>query len=134
DEDFVRLGVLVDARRFAQVLDVVAALALADVAELQEELAVSRELQDLTVLRAGARQPHVVLVIDEHAVHAVGPPAARWIGARAAGSWPFVTLSGSAPRLDDVAGEVELDDVRRADAAFGARRSLFPFELVRAQR
>jgi hypothetical protein len=57
----------------AQVLRVVAALAFALMADLQQELALPRELQDVRVLVAARAQPDVVLVVDVDAVLELRP-------------------------------------------------------------
>src|SRR5882672_11406228 len=81
DERLVGLRVDEDLRRAAEVLQVVAALVVAVLAHLQQELAVLGELQHLRVLRAVAADPDVTLVVDEDAVVRLRPLVA---GARAA--------------------------------------------------
>ena len=66
----------------AEILRIGVAAALAPMAELRQELALRRELEDLVVLVAASRQPDVVLRIDKDAV----------LGRR-----PLVTLAGAAP-------------------------------------
>ena len=66
----------------AQILRVRAAAALALTAELRQELALCRELEDLGILVAVSRQPDVVLHIDKDAV----------LGRR-----PLIALAGAAP-------------------------------------
>ena len=85
------------------------AFARAVLADLQKELAVSRELQDGVPVVTG--QPHVVLPIQRDAVH---------------GRRPLVACAGRAPMSDHVSFRVKFDDRRRLRATeFGdrARRS-----------
>src|SRR5439155_27387612 len=69
------------ARGAAEILRVVAALSLALMADLQQELAVARELQDLRVLVAAAAEPDIVAAIDVDSVFELRPLVA---GPRAA--------------------------------------------------
>ena len=75
-------------------------------ADLQQELAVLRELQDLRVLGVVAANPDVALVVDGDAV----------IRQR-----PLVALARAAPVADEVAGLIELEHRRRGHAAVAAR-------------
>ena len=104
------VGFLVEeqARGTADVLGVVAPLVLSRVADLHQELAVARELQDLVLFLRASRQPHVVLVVDEDAV---------------LGLEPLIPGTRLAPRLQQPAIGAELEHARRRDAAFGRRRS-----------
>src|SRR5207247_6795778 len=78
------------------------------VADLHEELAVMRELENLTVLAGRvAAKPDVPFVVDEDAV-LVGRP--------------LVSLAGPAPRLHDAAVLIEFDHRRSRNAALGGRR------------
>ncbi len=71
----------------------VAALALAELADLHQELAVLGELQDVRVGPAVSANPDVALVVDEDAV----------IGIR-----PLVALTRAAPVAQQVAVLIEL--------------------------
>ena len=57
----------------ADVLGVVAAAVLAFVPDLEEKLAVPRELQQLRILRPASRRPDIAFVVDVQAVLVVGP-------------------------------------------------------------
>ena len=82
----------------AEVLGVVAALVLAAMADLQEELPLGGELQDLVVAASRCRlSPHVVFVVDEDPV----------LGGR-----PFVAGAGSAERADEFAVGIEFENRR----------------------
>src|SRR6185369_17423151 len=85
---------------------VVAAGARVGEAELLDELAVLRELQDVAVLAAVAADEQVALGVGRDAVVRLRPLEA---------------LSRSAPRADEVALGVELDDRRRRHTALGLR-------------
>ena len=104
--DLVGLGVDADVGRTPQPRRVVAAAERAGAADLQQERAVARELQDLAVTLPVAPDPDVVQVVDEDAVLLVRP---------------LVAVAGTAPGLDDVALLVELDHRRRRHAALGGR-------------
>ena len=106
DEQLVGLRVHEQAGRPAQVLGVVAALVLSRVADLHEELARARELQDLVVFLRAAAQPHVVLVVHEDAV---------------LGGGPLVALTGAAPGLQELAVRSEFQNGRRRNAALRLR-------------
>ena len=67
------------------------------VANLQQELTGSGELEDLGVLVSVAADPHVVFRIDEDAVFVVGP-------------LPGLSGDRTAPGLHHVAGLIEFDD------------------------
>ena len=73
-------------------------LALALMADLHQELALARELQDVRILVAAGAEPHVVLVVDVDAVFELRPLVA---GAR------------SAPARQQRAVGIELEDRRR---------------------
>ena len=107
DEQLVRLGI--DGHRRGPV-EMPGVRVPADdplPADLQEELAVGRELENLAVLRIVARDPHVPLRVDEDAVLVERPVVAR---------------ARPAPGADQDAGAVELEDRRGRDTAFRARR------------
>jgi hypothetical protein len=91
--------------------------ACAFLADLQQELAVLRELQDVRVGAAVAANPDVALVVDEDAM----------VGIR-----PLVSLARPAPVAQQVPFLIELENRRRARAAF----ALLGFErlLVVAER
>src|SRR5262249_19687440 len=92
----------------AEILCVGAAAALAPVAELPQELALRRELEDLVVLLAVSSQPDIVFRIDNDAVF---------------GRRPFVALPGAAPWCEQFAVLIELEPRGRRDAATrGGRR------------
>ena len=57
----------------AEILRVVAAPCLALAADLHQELAGARELQDLRVLLAAAAEPHVLVLVDVDAVLEIRP-------------------------------------------------------------
>jgi hypothetical protein len=82
----------------AEVLGVVAAAALALVADLQQKPTVARELQDLRVLLAAAAEPHVILRIHVDAVFELRP---------------LVAGAGSAPRLHQRTVLIEFEHRRR---------------------
>src|SRR5918995_457799 len=96
-----------DLRRSPEVLLVVAALLLARPADLENELAGGRELEDMAVLVVVAANPDMTLVIDAEAMFA---------------QRPVVALTGSAPRVDERTVGAELEDRRRGDAAVAKRR------------
>ena len=73
DEELARSGVDLDVGGAVQVRGVVAALRLAGAADLQDEAAVERELQDLVVLRPVAGEPDEVLGVDVDAVLGLRP-------------------------------------------------------------
>ena len=107
DVDLVGLRIDVDLGRLSEIGEVVAPLALALRADLQQEPAVPGELENLRVVAAAARQPDVVQVVDEDAVLRLRP---------------LVVVGRAAPGLDDVALLGELDDRRGRAAALGERR------------
>ena len=79
--------------------------ALALMADLHQELALARELQDLRVLLAAAAQPHVVLVVDVDAVLELRPLVARARSAPRDSSVPSTSNSstgGAARQIDRV--------------------------------
>src|SRR5262249_44422226 len=119
DERLVRLRVDEDLRHPAEVLQVVAALVVAEAAELEQELAVLGELEDMRVLLAVAADPDVALVVDEDAVVRLGP---------------LVALPWPAPVPQQIARLVELEHRRRAAAAFAGRRIDLGAALVGVQR
>jgi hypothetical protein len=108
--DIELVGCRVDdhVSRAAETGGVVAAGQLACAADLLRELAVARELQDLAVLVLGvAADPDEIVVVDEDPVLVGGP---------------LITLTGTAPGLDDLSFLIELDDRRCRDAAPDTRR------------
>ena len=119
--DLVRHGIDREVGRLAQVPRVGAAAVRPRLAELLQELALARELQEMGVVLAAAGEPHVVLGIHEDAV----------LGLR-----PVVALARTAPRTDQRPDLVELENRRRRDAAVGlGRRVVGPREpFVRRQR
>src|SRR5262249_56617994 len=86
---------------------VVASVALPQFANLQEELALVRELERHVAVSG---HPHVVLVIDEETVLCGGPagPETR-LGGR---FHPLITLAGPSPGLQEFPGGVELEETR----------------------
>src|SRR6185295_17861332 len=88
-------------------------------ANLLQELAVGRELEDLVVVLAVAGKPDVALLVDVDAVLALGP---------------FVASAWAAPALEQPAVGRELQDRRRRDAAAGLGRALLRPLLVVHQR
>ena len=103
-EHFVRRRVDGNARGLVDVLRVVASAGLAVLPDLEQELSGVGELQDVRVLVAVPRQPHVVFVIDVDAVFDVGP---------------VVALSRTTPRLEQVPRLIEFQDRRRRRTAIG---------------
>ena len=101
------LGVERDLGHAPEVRGVVAVRRLFGRAVLGEELAVVAELEDVRIRGAIAADPHVVLVIDGHAVVRRGP---------------VVTRTGAAPCLHEVAGGVELENGRGRAAALADGR------------
>ena len=98
--DFVRRIVNADFSRVGEILGVLVPLARAVLADLEQEFAVFRELQNRVAAVAG--KPHVVFRVDGHAVHRRRPLEA---GAFAA------------PMSDQVAVGVELKHRWRLHAA-----------------
>ena len=96
-----RFGRAIEVRRVG------VALALAFATDLQQELSLPRELQHLVALVG--RQPHVVFAVDGDAVHR---------------RRPLVACARPAPRRDEVAGHVELENRRRDGAADRRDRAL----------
>src|SRR5262245_11974698 len=88
DIGLVGLGIDPDFCDATEILQVVAALVAAELADLEEEFAFLGELQDVRVLLAVAADPDVAFVVDVDAV----------VGLR-----PLVALAGSAPRFGEVA-------------------------------
>jgi hypothetical protein len=88
---------------------VIAPETLPCLADLQQELPVARELQHVVVVVAVAADPHIALGIDMNAVFELKP---------------VVAGTGPAPRLNDVAVAVELDDRRSGNTAHRGRRLL----------
>jgi hypothetical protein len=87
DVHLIRRDVLPDLRRLPEVVDVVAAVVDAMLAELEDEFSSVVEFQDLRVLRTVAGQPHVALMIDGDAMIAVRP---------------VVAFAWTTPRLDQI--------------------------------
>src|SRR5262245_32863589 len=104
--DLVGRDVFPDLGWLPQVLDVVAAVVDAVLADLQQELAGAVELQDLRVLLTIPREPHVATTIDGDAVVAVRP---------------VVPGTGPTPRLHESAGLV-VDEHRWRHLAADADR------------
>src|SRR5206468_374095 len=73
DVGFVRLRIHPDLRDASEVLEIVATLVAAITAELHQELAFFRELENVRVLRSIAADPHVAFVIDVYAVIRLRP-------------------------------------------------------------
>ena len=106
DVDLVGRGLVKDLRRLPEVGDVVAAVVHAVLADLQQELAGIRELQDLGVVGAVAGDPDVAVVVHRDAMVAVRP---------------LVPRARPAPGFDEVAGLV-IDEHRRCNLAARADR------------
>ena len=106
-EQLVGLFVDEEARRPADVLGVVAALVLARVADLHQELALAGELENLVVLLRAAAQPDVVLGVHEDPVLRVRP---------------LIAGTGPAPGLKQLSARREFEHRRRRNAALGLRR------------
>ncbi len=88
-------------------------------ADLQDELAVHRELEQLAVFLAVPGQPDEIAGVDEDAVLALGPLVAR---------------PRAAPGKKQVAGLVERQHRRRGDAALAGRRNLLGGPLALGER
>ena len=106
DVGFIRPGIDEHVRRPPEVLLVVAATLLPRPANLKNELAGRRELQDLAVLVVVAADPDVALVVDAEAVFP---------------KRPVITLARPAPRIHECAVRAELEHGRRRDAACAER-------------
>ncbi len=119
DEGLVRGNVEGHLRGAAEVRRIAAAGVAARLAQLQQELPVARELEDVRIVRAVAADPDVVHRVDGDAV----------IRRR-----PVVAGTGSAPRADEVAVGIELEDRRRRRAAFADRREHAGLRLSIVQR
>src|SRR3954453_2651903 len=78
-------------------------------ADLQDELAVHRELEELAVFLAVSGKPHEVFLIEENAVLALRP---------------FVARSRTTLIAHEIAGLVEYQHRRSGDAALGLWRIL----------
>ena len=99
------VGALVerDLRHAPEVLEIRAVHLLLRRADLHQELAVVRELEDVRIADAVSADPHVVLVVDRDAVVRVGP---------------HVSVARSAPRLHEIARGIELENRWRGPTAF----------------
>ena len=73
DIDLVGLRVHRHIRGASEILGVVAVVLRTLMADLQQKLALLRELQNLRIAPAVARKPDIVLVVDENAVLRLGP-------------------------------------------------------------
>ena len=104
---FVGLLVERDLRDLVERPHVVAAGARVGEAELLDELAVLRELQDVAVVGAVAADEQVALAVGRDAVVRLGP---------------LVALAGTAPRAHEVAFGDRTRDRRRRHAALGRGR------------
>ena len=102
DVRFVGVRVEGDLGHSAEVLGIVAAPARAGTTDLHQERPIPGEFQDVGVITAVAADPQVI-----HVVH--GDPVVR--------RRPVVTVTGATPRADEVALLIELEDVRRRNAA-----------------
>ena len=97
-EDFIRLRIHHDPRRPVEGFRIVASAGLSVMADLKQVLSILRELQNVRIVHAIAADPDVVFVIDEHPMQVVRP---------------FVTLPGSTPALNQIAGHIEFQYRRR---------------------
>src|SRR5262245_5420618 len=93
-------------------------------AEVPEELAVARELLQ-SVAAALSGNPDVALLVDGDGV------LAACTGLGHAGRGPVGMVAGAAPRVEQVALDVELENRRRRLAAVGPRRVGHQAGLVR---
>ena len=84
-------------RRRAKIFPIVAALASALMANLHQESAGARELEDLRVLVSAAGDPHIVLIVDVNPVLQL---------------WPFIAVARTAPGRDDASVLIELENRR----------------------
>src|SRR5262249_9344820 len=73
DVSLIGLGIDPDLGHTPEVLRIVAALALAELADLHQELAVLGELEDMGVLLAVAADPDIALVVDMNTVVGLRP-------------------------------------------------------------
>src|SRR5688572_15724915 len=119
DVELASRGVDVEIGRAAEVRRVVAAPRLPAAADLQQKLAVERELEYLRILVAVAGEPDGIGLVDEDAVLARGP---------------LVSRARTAPRAHDVARLIEHEHGRRRYAATPKRRILCGAELALAER
>src|SRR5258706_3055239 len=106
-------------RRAAELRAAVAAFRLAGAPDLQQELALLRELEDLVVLVAVARDPDVAFRVDHDAVLALRP---------------FVAGARAAPAAQVLAARVELGHRRQRLAAAVRHRLARLVDLVGEQR
>src|SRR6266550_3260326 len=142
DVQFIRLRIDEHFRRPFQVFSIVAAFALERMADLHQEFSVLRELQDL-IVRIGARltrfrhvagpsilqfgihraavsaNPNVPFIIDRNSVVRVRP---------------VVTLAGTAPVFQEVAGLIEFKNGRRGHAAIRSRWIRVAVSFLRLER
>src|SRR5262249_54533619 len=118
DIGLVGRGIDPDLGDAAEVLEVVAALVAAEVADLHQELAVIGELEDVGILLTIAADPHIALVVDMDAVVRLRP---------------LVTLARSAPGPQQRAVGVVDEDRRGGAAALGNRRVELGAALVVVQ-
>jgi len=121
DVDLVRHRVDGEVGRLAEILRVGAAASRPGFAELRQKLSFAREFEQVRVVLAVTAHPHLILAIDEQPVLDLRP---------------VVALAGSAPRVNQRAGLIELENGRRRNAAVGFRRRVArPCEsLVATQR
>src|SRR6185503_619986 len=118
-EHFLRGDVHRNVGRRPQSLGRIAVVALARLADLQDELALHGELEELSVLLAVAGKPDEIIGVDEDAVLALGP---------------LIALPRSAPVTEQVAGLVEYEHRRRGNTASRFRRILFGRTFAWRQR
>ena len=97
-ERFIRFPVDEDIGRSVDVGSICVALALTLGAELLQESALGRELQQHVVGDAASANPDDVLVVDGNAV---------------LGDRPVIALTGSAPRVDELSAGIEFEHRRR---------------------
>ena len=114
-----------DLRGLGEVLGAAAVDRHAALADLQQELAVARELRDQAVhhrlsAAAVAAEPDIAFVVDVYAVVRAGPL--------------IVVAVLAAPVAEDIARLVEFEHVRSGPAAFPGRRIHFGGPLVRVER
>src|SRR3984893_1520613 len=131
EHDHAAIGIAIRSKHFlgrhidrnvgrrAESLGRIRVVALALLADLEDELAVHGELEKLTILLAVAGQPNEIIVVDEDAVLALGP---------------LVVPRGTAPTANHITGLVEDENWRSGDAAVGCRGVLLGGTLARSER
>ena len=84
-------------------------------ANLHEEMAVTLELQNLTIAGAGPTNPNAVILIHVNSMLTF---------------WPIKSFAGTSPRLQQVSLGIKDEDGRSGEAALRLRRSLRSAQLI----